>query len=148
MQTHAFHHVRSPSSRPLPIGYSQTRNSNHVTKAYTKQDDLIKALNNTDTAADIEGLKRSLRAVGRHSLDQAFDNEAVDIIVAPGDCSLCIHAAAAGYPIATVPLGQLRYNGRPFGLCKVAKENNEEALLRFMVAYESSGVGRRPVPSL
>ncbi|KAK4241733.1 amidase signature domain-containing protein [Achaetomium macrosporum] len=115
---------------------------------YTKQDDLIKALKNTDDAAYIGRLKRGLRAAGRRILDQAFDSHGVDVIAALGDCSVCIHAAAAGYPIATVPLGQLRYNGRPFGLCMVAKANNEEALLRFMAAYESSGVSRRPVPSL
>jgi amidase len=52
-----------------------------------------------------------------------------------------------GYPIATVPIGQLRYNQRPFGLCIVAKANQEEILLRFMIAYEK--VARpRPIPNL
>jgi amidase len=86
--------------------------------------------------------------VGRRILDQAFDSQGLNVIVAPGDSSLCIHAAAAGYPIATAPLGQLRYNGRPFGLCMVAKENNEQLLLRFMAAYQSSLGLRRPVPKL
>ncbi|KAK3303460.1 amidase signature domain-containing protein [Chaetomium strumarium] len=131
------------------VAFNDAHKDNCLPSPYTNQDDLIKALNNTEAAAHIEVLKRGLRAAGRRILDQAFDNEAVDVIIAPGDCSLCIHAAAAGYPIAIAPLGQLRYNGRPFGLCMVAKENNEEVLLRFMAAYDSSGVGgRRPVPSL
>jgi amidase len=119
-----------------------------ILKAYTKQDDLLRALANTDEALYIDRLKDGLRAVGRRILDEAFRSQGLNIIAAPADCSLCIHAAAAGYPIATVPLGQLRYNGRPFCLCMVAKENNEELLLRFMAAYESSMGIQRPVPKL
>lgn len=55
--------------------------------------------------------------------------------------------AFVGYPIATVPIGQLRYNNRPFGLCIVAKANDEETLLRFMSAYEKVAKPR-PVPIL
>ncbi|KAL2194061.1 amidase signature domain-containing protein [Corynascus similis CBS 632.67] len=113
---------------------------------YTKQDDLIKALDNTDDGPYIERLKSGLRAIGQRILDEAFDGHGVNVIAAPADSSLCIHAAAAGYPIATVPLGQLRYNGRPFGLCMVAKARNEEVLLRFMHAW--SGMVCRPVPNL
>lgn len=80
-------------------------------------------------------------------LDKVFDQEQVNIIGGPADSPLCVHAAAAGYPVGTVPMSQLRYNGRPFGLCIVAKENDEEALLRFMCAYEASS-GPRAVPKL
>ena len=52
-----------------------------------------------------------------------------------------------GYPIATVPIGQLRYNKRPFGLCIIAKVNEEEILLRFMSTYEKVAKPR-PVPNL
>jgi amidase len=54
---------------------------------------------------------------------------------------------SAGYPIATAPIGQLRYNGRPFGLCVLARANEEELLLRFMAAYEAVAKPR-PVPDL
>ncbi|KAG7287135.1 hypothetical protein NEMBOFW57_006640 [Staphylotrichum longicolle] len=115
--------------------------------SHTTQDDLLKALDNRDEASYIEKLKTGLRAVGRRILDQAFDDHEVNLIAALADCSLCIHAAAAGYPLATVPLGQLRYNGRPFGLCVVAKANEEEVLLRFMHAW-SGVMNCRPVPGL
>lgn len=55
--------------------------------------------------------------------------------------------SGVGYPMATVPLGQLRYNGRPFGLCLLGRENDEETLLRFMKKYEAT-VGPRPIPDL
>lgn len=84
--------------------------------------------------------------MARNILDEAFNTHGLNVIAAPADCSLCVHAAAAGYPIATVPLGQLRYNGRPFGLCMVARANDEEALLRFMYAW--SLLAERVVPDL
>ena len=56
-------------------------------------------------------------------------------------------ANLTGYPIATAPIGQLRYNGRPFGLCVLARANEEELLLRFMAAYEAVAKPR-PVPNL
>lgn len=40
--------------------------------AHTEQDDLIKALYNTDTAAPITKLKKGLRAVGHRILDKVF----------------------------------------------------------------------------
>lgn len=52
-----------------------------------------------------------------------------------------------GYPVATVPIGQLRYNDRPFGLCLVARADEEETLLRFMGLYESVAKPR-PVPKI
>lgn len=55
----------------------------------------------------------------------------------------------AGYPGATAPLGQLRYNGRPFGLCLLARQNDEQTLLRFMAAYHDTIMpGGRAVPDL
>lgn len=52
-----------------------------------------------------------------------------------------------GYPVATLPIGRLDYNDRPFGLCLVARTNQEETLLRFMEEYEKVSKPR-PVPKL
>ncbi len=105
-------------------------------------------MHNTDEAPHIEQLKARLRATARRILEDAFDSQGLNIIAALADSPLCVYAAAAGYPIATVPLGQLRYNNRPFGLCMVAKANNEELLLRFMAAWEASAIFNRPLPNL
>lgn len=136
--------------------------------AFPEQGDLIKALDNEDTEEHITALKEGLRAVAKNVLNSVFEREGVNIIVAPADSSLCIHAAASGsdfryptsfgdlannmftslgYPIATVPLGKLRYNGRPFGLCLVAKEDEEDKVLQFMAAYEAVSAPRA-VPEL
>ena len=52
-----------------------------------------------------------------------------------------------GYPVAVVPVGTLRYNGRPFGICVTARANEEDILLRFMENYEEI-TEPRPVPKL
>lgn len=67
-----------------------------MSPAYTEQGDLEKTLGCNDDPAKIEGLRVGLRQVGQQIIDTAFDTQGVNLIVAPGDSSLCIHAAAAG----------------------------------------------------
>ncbi|KAM0817794.1 putative Amidase signature domain-containing protein [Seiridium cardinale] len=113
----------------------------------TDQDLLIKALESTNSEERLDYLRNGLRGKARHIVDKALADQDLDIIAAPTDSALAIYAAAAGYPSANVPLGQLKYNKRPFGLCLMARANEEEKLLRFMVAYEVA-VPPRPIPEL
>ncbi|RAO71686.1 uncharacterized protein BHQ10_007698 [Talaromyces amestolkiae] len=129
------------------VRYNNENSETALPVPFTEQNDLESAMNSTETKQDIDKVKYDLRRTARQILDGAFDEQQVKLIAAPGDSPLCIHAAAAGYPIATVPIGQLRYNNRPFGLCIVAKANDEETLLRFMSAYEKVAKPR-PVPIL
>lgn len=103
-------------------------------------------MNSTDDASVVDELKAALRSKARSVLDAAFDS-GVELLVGTCDSAFCVHAAAAGYPVAAVPLARLRYNGRPFGLCVIARAHGEEALLRFMAAYEAA-MPARPVPEL
>ncbi|KAK0708454.1 amidase signature domain-containing protein [Lasiosphaeris hirsuta] len=131
------------------VKFNEENKSECLPPPYTEQNDLLKALyNNDDNEEHISTLRAGLKAVARNMVDTALERENVDMIAAPSDSPLCIHAAAAGYPIATVPLGQLRYNKRPFGLCLMARAGDDEKLLRFMAAYEASVSGPRPVPDL
>jgi amidase len=52
-----------------------------------------------------------------------------------------------GYPLATVPLSQMDFNGLPFGLVAVTTAHNEAKLLHFMSAWEKT-FPARAVPSL
>lgn len=52
-----------------------------------------------------------------------------------------------GFPIATVPLDILNYNGRPFGLSIMAQEYREDLLFAFMKAWETS-FPWRPIPKM
>jgi amidase len=90
-----------------------------------------------------------------------FEDSALDLVLCPGDSPLCLLSSATGlstvsgftkadetgYPIGTVPLGQLQHNGRPFGLCIMGKAGGESAMIRFMKNWEAL-MPARPVPEL
>lgn len=57
-------------------------------------------------------------------------------------------AAAAGYPVGTMPLGYSKTNGRPFGMCIVATADNEEKILRAMKAWDATVAKRKAPPQL
>jgi amidase len=46
--------------------------------------------------------------------------------------------------VATLPLGYLDFNGRPFGLLALASAHQEALLLSFMNAYEATFPARKP----
>ncbi|KAK6073848.1 hypothetical protein SCUP515_06770 [Seiridium cupressi] len=113
----------------------------------TDQELLIKALESTKSEERLEYLRTGLKEKARRIVDKALADQDLDLIAAPTDSALAIYTAAAGYPSGNVPLGQLKYNKRPFGLCLITRANEEERLLRFMVAYEVA-VPPRPIPEL
>lgn len=122
---------------------------------FTKQDQLLRALDIAGTSEEIARLKRRLRETGKSIINRVLDAENVNCIATPADSAICIYIAAAGesfasrfvytsrfslplgYPHIMIPLGKLNYNGRPFGIRVLARKNDEAILLRFMAAYES-----------
>ncbi|KAH6971403.1 amidase signature domain-containing protein [Ilyonectria sp. MPI-CAGE-AT-0026] len=129
------------------VKFNRENSENALPAPFTQQNDLEAAMNSTDDKEHIQDLKQELRAIAKQILDETFEKEQINLIVAPGDAPLCVHAAAAGHPLATVPVGQLRHNSRPFGLCIIGKDDAEETLLQFMMAYEKVAKPR-PVPSI
>ena len=79
---------------------------------------------------------------GKEGLDLILDGYQVDAILGPADSRLAEYAAAAGHPIATMPLGRLRYNGRPHGVVAIAKAGREDILFQVMSAWEATFLGR------
>ena len=53
-----------------------------------------------------------------------------------------------GYPIATLPLSYLDYNGRPLGLSVIAAPYDEVTLLKVQSAWEATFGPRLPPPAL
>ncbi|KAJ6011058.1 amidase signature enzyme [Penicillium sp. IBT 35674x] len=127
------------------VKFNKENSEKALPAPFVEQNDLEGAMNTTEQKGKIDELKMGLRGAAKDILNDLFDKENIKILAAPGDSSLCVHAAAAGYPVATVPVGQLHYNDRPFGLCLVAKADEEETLLRFMEEYEKVAKPR-PVP--
>lgn len=50
----------------------------------------------------------------------------------------------SGYPIATLPLGYLEYNGQPFGLAAIAKAHQGALLIEVQSAWEATFGPRQP----
>lgn len=55
-------------------------------------------------------------------------------------------AAAAGYPVGTMPLGYSETNGRPFGMCIVAAAENEDKILQAMKSWDAT-IPKRKAPA-
>ncbi|KAE8380867.1 amidase signature enzyme [Aspergillus bertholletiae] len=127
------------------VKFNKENSEKALPAPFAGQNDLEGAMNSIEEKEQIDEMKRDLRKAARDILDDLFDKEKINILAAPADSPLCAHASAAGYPVATVPIGQLRYNDRPFGLCLVARVDEEKTLLQFMEMYEKV-VKPRPVP--
>ncbi|KAK3673491.1 hypothetical protein LTR78_006725 [Recurvomyces mirabilis] len=111
-----------------------------------KQDELEDLLANTRKPEDIDKYINDMRERGRDGLDRHLERN--DIVVALADSPLVQYSATAGYPIACLPLGIVKYsetNERPYGICMIAGKGREDILLRFMAACESL-LPPRPVP--
>ncbi|GME61635.1 Amidase [Neofusicoccum parvum] len=117
-------------------------------KASPDQDDLIAVLSESTPDCVVKDHLTGLRRLGgKEGIDLVLDYYGIDVLAAPGDSALCELAAAAGYPIAVVPLGALRSNGRPFGVALTARAHHEHKLLHFATAWESVFPDRaKPLP--
>lgn len=64
-----------------------------------------------------EALADLTRLGATEGIDATLSKDNLDALIVPSDGShACVPAAAAGYPIVTVPLGTLSKSGQPFGL--------------------------------
>ncbi|KAJ3464919.1 hypothetical protein MRS44_005577 [Fusarium solani] len=90
-----------------------------------------------------------LRKVARQEgLDYIFQKYEVDVIIGSSDTPITAFASGSGYPVGSVPLGYLDFNGRPFGLAVLAAKNQEAKILKFMSAWEATFGPRKPPPML
>lgn len=87
-----------------------------------------------------------LRHIARtQGIDKTLAAHDLDIILGPTDGRIPTIAAAAGYPVGTMPLGYSATNGRPFGMCIVAAAGHEHKILRAMKAWDAT-IGKRKAP--
>lgn len=111
-----------------------------------KQDEFISIENNDTTPEQVDEWTRFARTkAGVEGIDKLFDEKEIDLVVGPAESLMCIYAAYAGYPTAAAPLTTLTFNGRPWGVCAVARAGQEGLLLRFLAAMEDL-VGGHPLP--
>ncbi|KAH7397975.1 amidase signature domain-containing protein [Cadophora sp. MPI-SDFR-AT-0126] len=83
--------------------------------------------------------KASMRQLGGpDGIDRAMKEHQVDVIIAPSNSPVSSISAAAGYPIATVPLGIIDKYKVPFGISVISTAFAEVKLLKFMSAFEAT----------
>ncbi|KAJ4165399.1 hypothetical protein LMH87_007033 [Akanthomyces muscarius] len=129
------------------IQYNKDHSGQELPRAFPEQGRLIDTLENPIDQEMYERAMKQCRTVAQdRGVDKVMKENNLDLIAFPMDSPCPRVAAAAGYPIATVPLGTLSYNGRPFGLAIVAQAGREDLLFTFMSAWEACAKPRA-VPS-
>lgn len=88
-----------------------------------------------------------LRKAARASIDRALSKNSIDVILGPSDGMFASMASAAGYPVASMPLGFADFNGRAFGMQALARTDEEDKILRVMAAWEATFPEARQPPS-
>ncbi|PTB39058.1 hypothetical protein M441DRAFT_71393 [Trichoderma asperellum CBS 433.97] len=117
-------------------------------KEHPSQSSLENALPcNISAAENAETLAFLRKLAGPDGIDQVLNLFKLDAVASLADSPISSVASAAGYPIATMPLGVLDLNGRPFGVIMTASKHQEKNLFQIMSAWETLGT-RQPPPAL
>lgn len=82
-----------------------------------------------------EALRQLARERGMANYMRKHD---LDIVLSSSDAALISFSACAGWPVATVPVGNLTKNDQPWGMFALARDGNVDTLLRFMTAFHGS----------
>ncbi|KAI0202642.1 amidase signature domain-containing protein [Astrocystis sublimbata] len=128
-------------------------NKDHATKElppdFPEQGRLVDTIDHPITIEEYQSAMTVCRQVSRENgIDKVLSEHDLDLVAFPMDSPCPRVAAAAGYPIATLPMGTLDYNGRPFGLAIIAQQGREELMFSFMSAFEENSEPRAVPPSL
>ncbi|KAK4220873.1 amidase signature domain-containing protein [Podospora fimiseda] len=81
-------------------------------------------------------------------IDKTLCDFSLDVIISPMDGRIPTIAATAGYPVATMPLGYSKTNGRAFGVCIISSAGNEAKILKATHAWHATMPSRKPPPQL
>ena len=79
-----------------------------------------------------------LRSCTKENIDKCLSETRSHVIIGPADSLLVSLAAAAGYPVASVPLGFANFNGRAFGMHIIARAHEEGRIFQVMSAWHAT----------
>lgn len=91
---------------------------------------------------ELDEIRMQLLSQGKTYFDEAFEAEALDVIVSMNNYTAG-QAALAGYPAITVPMGY-DTKGEPKGITFIGKSNTEEKLLAIAHYFETHFPNRVP----
>jgi amidase len=129
------------------IAFNERHADQELPPSASNQAGLIKALKARMTREDYDKRIASARErCGPNGIDKVLEGNEVDIILGPGDGAMFVISGTAGYPVASLPLGYLDFNGRPFGMQIIAKAHQEGLLIQAQSAWEATFGPRQPPP--
>ena len=102
---------------------------------HPNQDVIKKTFDDDMSEKDYQESLSQLRSRSRENIDRCLLETGSHVILGPADSLLVSLAAAAGYPIASVPLGFAVFNGRAFGMNIVARAHEEGRIFQAMSAW-------------
>ncbi|KAJ5703975.1 hypothetical protein N7493_011113 [Penicillium malachiteum] len=101
------------------------------------QNQLLKASRDPPTEEIYETFKKRMRLIStENGIDKLFDEQNLNILAFPMDSPIT-SGTYTGYPIATMPLGVIPEDGRPYGLGIMAQAGREDLMFQFMSAFEA-----------
>lgn len=105
--------------------------------AYNTQAELVAAVNSKMRPDLLRSIVPRLRRLaGENGMSDIMRRSGdLDIVISSSECQLVTYAAAAGWPCATVPLGNWRKNGQPYGMFALSRNGDEETLWQFVNAW-------------
>ncbi|KAI1127061.1 amidase signature domain-containing protein [Nemania abortiva] len=131
------------------IQYNKDHADKELPPDFPEQGRLIDTIENPISTEQYQNAVEVCRRVARdNGIDKVILEHELDLVAFPMDSPCPRVAAAAGYPIATMPLGTLNHNGRPFGLAIIAKAGQENIMFSFMSAFEANSKPRVVPPRL
>ncbi|MCJ1349375.1 hypothetical protein MMC31_007615 [Peltigera leucophlebia] len=119
------------------VEWNKTHAEEALTDEYPNQILLEQGLEFGDSAEAREKPLAHAKAVAA-SFEEMIEKYDIDVIIAPGDCTLSTYAAAGEFPIASLPMSYLDFNGRPVGLLVAAPRHKESVLIKVMSAWEAT----------
>ncbi|UKZ70721.1 uncharacterized protein TrAtP1_011692 [Trichoderma atroviride] len=130
------------------VDWNRQHADKELPKEHPSQSYLENALKCNIPATENAKTLASLRKLaGPDGIDKILKLYQLDAIASLADSPISSVASAAGYPVATMPLGVLDLNGRPFGISMTTGKHQEKKLFQIMSAWETLGP-RQPPPTL
>ncbi|KAM3502973.1 hypothetical protein MY10362_004487 [Beauveria mimosiformis] len=127
------------------IEFNEEHAAEELPPSAANQAGLIRALHATMDPEEYRKLIDQARnTCGEKGIDRVLEENEVDIILGPGDGTMFIIAGTAGYPVASLPLGYLDFNGRPFGMQITARAHQDALLIQAQSAWKATFPPRQP----
>ncbi|KAJ8125494.1 hypothetical protein O1611_g8145 [Lasiodiplodia mahajangana] len=120
------------------ISFNLDHEDVELPEGHPDQNQLLKASRNPPSREMYETVKERMKSISKdNGIDKLFREQNLNILAFPMDSLMVFVSAASGYPIATMPLGVIPEDGRPYGLGIMAQAGREDLMFQFMSAFEA-----------